>query len=112
MTWSMFAINWLDLGDLDKAADNFHRAYSLYRRTPFNVSMAADNFHRSYSLSLYRRTPFNVSMAADNFHRAYSLYRRTPFNVSILPLTTSTELTLSTGKHHSMSVWLLTLIPF
>ena len=43
MTWSMFAINWLDLGDLDKAADNFHRAYSLYRRTPFNVSMAADS---------------------------------------------------------------------
>ena len=64
MTWSMFAINWLDLGDLNKAADNFHRAYSLYRRTPFNVSMAADNLHRAYSL--YRRTPFNVSMAADS----------------------------------------------
>ncbi|KAK7482442.1 hypothetical protein BaRGS_00026259, partial [Batillaria attramentaria] len=37
MTWSMVAINWLDLGEMDKAEENFHKSYSLYRRKPFNV---------------------------------------------------------------------------
>nr|KAG5696162.1 hypothetical protein BaRGS_026521 [Batillaria attramentaria] len=39
MTWSMVAINWLDLGEMDKAEENFHKSYSLYRRKPFNAIM-------------------------------------------------------------------------
>ncbi|XP_064618456.1 uncharacterized protein LOC135482416 [Liolophura sinensis] len=37
MTWGMFAIGWLELGNEEKAADTFHRSYSLYTREPFKI---------------------------------------------------------------------------
>ena len=59
MTWSMFAINWLELGDFKKAAYNFNKSYALYRRLPFNVSLAAANDHKyffNFSLWLMMHT--------------------------------------------------------
>lgn len=50
MTWSMYAINWLDLGDVEKAADMFSKSYTKYTRMPFNTwtevtsGMGATNF--------------------------------------------------------------------
>ncbi len=37
MTWGMFAVGWLDVGEPELAADNFNRSYSLYMREPFKV---------------------------------------------------------------------------
>ncbi|KAK6182582.1 hypothetical protein SNE40_010234 [Patella caerulea] len=37
MTWGMFSINWLELGEDEKAADLFKRSYSLYTREPFKI---------------------------------------------------------------------------
>ena len=38
MTWSMHSIGFLELGDFDKADQNFQRSYAAYVRPPFNVS--------------------------------------------------------------------------
>lgn len=37
MTWSMYAIGYLELNDFDKADQIFQRAYQSYVRPPFNV---------------------------------------------------------------------------
>lgn len=37
MTWSMHSIGFLELGDYDKADQNFRRSYAAYVRPPFNV---------------------------------------------------------------------------
>jgi len=37
MTWAMHTIGFLDLGDVTKAAEIFHRSYSNYAREPFKV---------------------------------------------------------------------------
>ncbi|XP_076437374.1 protein-glucosylgalactosylhydroxylysine glucosidase-like [Babylonia areolata] len=50
MTWSMFSVNWLDLGETHPAAVNFNKSYQWYTRKPFNVwtevktGMGATNF--------------------------------------------------------------------
>ena len=38
MTWSMFAVGWLEIGDTDKAKELFYRQLQN-KRTPFNVSL-------------------------------------------------------------------------
>ncbi|XP_067686916.1 uncharacterized protein [Haliotis asinina] len=37
MTWGMFSIAWLELGDEEKAAEMFERSYGLYNREPFKI---------------------------------------------------------------------------
>ena len=37
MTWGVFAINWMDLGDQVKADDLFNRSYASYVREPFKI---------------------------------------------------------------------------
>ncbi|XP_067687126.1 protein-glucosylgalactosylhydroxylysine glucosidase-like [Haliotis asinina] len=37
MTWGMFAIGWLELGDEHTAHELFHRSYSPYVREPFKI---------------------------------------------------------------------------
>ena len=44
LTWSMLAVNWLDIGELDKAAENFNKSYALYARKPFNVTTICSHF--------------------------------------------------------------------
>lgn len=38
MTWSMFSINYLDVGLTTKAADYFEKAYTNYVRPEFKVN--------------------------------------------------------------------------
>lgn len=38
MTWAMHTIGFLDLGDVNKAAEMFDKSYSNYVREPFKVS--------------------------------------------------------------------------
>jgi len=37
MTWSIHSIGYFEIGDFDKANDNFRRSYASYVRAPFNV---------------------------------------------------------------------------
>lgn len=37
MTWSMHAIGWLELNELDRAAEDLRRSYQPYMRAPFHV---------------------------------------------------------------------------
>ena len=37
MTWSMFSVSWMDLGEEEKAAQLFRRSYEPYVRQPFKV---------------------------------------------------------------------------
>jgi hypothetical protein len=38
MTWSMYSIGFIELGDFDKGDQLFGRSYQSYVRSPFNVS--------------------------------------------------------------------------
>ena len=38
MTWGMFAVGWLEIGDVSKARDLFYRQLQN-KRAPFNVSV-------------------------------------------------------------------------
>ncbi|XP_055956935.1 protein-glucosylgalactosylhydroxylysine glucosidase-like [Patella vulgata] len=42
MTWAMFAINLLEIGDTEKAFKYFQKSHSSYPRKPFNVSGEGD----------------------------------------------------------------------
>ena len=37
MTWGMYAIGWLELGDIEKAEGLFDRSYQPYVRQPYKV---------------------------------------------------------------------------
>ena len=37
MTWGMYSVGWMEMGDNQKADDFFNRSYSLYVREPFKV---------------------------------------------------------------------------
>ncbi len=53
MTWSMFSIGFIELGDFDKADQLFGRSYQSYVRPPFNVSYF--NIFISLILFVYSR---------------------------------------------------------
>ena len=45
MTWGMFAIGWLEVGDTEKAKELFYKQLEN-KREPFNVSLPGYIYHQ------------------------------------------------------------------
>ncbi len=82
MTWSMFAIGWLDLGDREKAAEYMRRNFRNIIGDYYVRNLGSDWFRYHNDNNTH---PERESLNLDTICKLIQMYRPMPRGLSMMP---------------------------